>query len=302
MAAFQDLKPRLVSGIALAAAGAAALYFGGAAFALFCAAIAAAMLFELAGIVSPGARRIRRIAVAALGFAGCFVVGTIGICALAGFSSDDLIRPATGAVSLSQYGIWHRAACVSWAEAPGQGILAAAYLALHSLAVAAVCAAILKSGRAAFAAYGWAVLLGASSLALFRTADVPAVALLVICVVVATDTAGYFAGRVLGGPKLAPSISPGKTWSGAAAGWIAAAAVGFLFELTAGISGAVWVSVALSAASQLGDLAESRLKRRASVADSSSLIPGHGGALDRFDGMTTASIAALALLLVGWAR
>ena len=151
-------------------------------------------------------------------------------------------------------------------------------------------------------AYGCAVLLGASSLALLRVSDVPAVALLVISVVVATDTAGYFAGRVLGGPKLAPSISPGKTWSGAVAGWIAAAAVGLLFEFAGGISGAVWASVLLSVASQLGDLAESRLKRRASVADSSSMIPGHGGVLDRFDGMTVASIAALALLLVGWAR
>lgn len=302
MAAFQDLKPRLVSGIALAAAGAAALYFGGAAFVLFCAAIAAAMLFELAGIASPDSRRFRRIAVAALGFASCVAAGTAGVCASAVLFGGDLIGPGTGTESLSRYVVRDSLACVSWAEGPGQGILAAAYLALQSSLVAAVCSAILKSGRAAFGIYGCVVLLGASSLALFRISDVPAVALLVICVVVATDTAGYFAGRALGGPKLAPSISPGKTWSGAAAGWIAAAAVGFLFELTAGISGAVWVSVALSAASQLGDLAESRLKRRASVADSSSLIPGHGGALDRFDGMTMASIAALALLLVGWAR
>lgn len=302
MAAFQDLKPRLVSGIALAAAGAAALHFGGAAFALFCAAIAAAMLFELAGIVSPDAPRFRRIAVATLGFVSCFAAGTAGVCALSGLSGGDLVRRGVGAESLSQYDIWNWAACVSWTEGPGHGIRAAAYLALQSLLAAAICSAILKSGRAAFAAYGCAVLLGASSLALFRASDVPAVALLVISVVVATDTAGYFAGRVLGGPKLAPSISPGKTWSGAAAGWIAAAAVGLLFELMAGISGAVWASVALSAASQLGDLAESRLKRWADVADSSSLIPGHGGVLDRFDGMTTASIAVLALLLAGWAH
>lgn len=302
MAAFHDLKPRLVSGIALAAAGAAALYFGGAAFALFCAAIAAAMLFELAGIVSPDAPRFRRIGVAALGFASCLAAGTIGVCASAGLFGDDLVRRGIGAESLSQYDIRNWAACVSWTEAPGQGIRAATYLVLQSLLAAAVCSAILKSGRAAFAAYGCAVLLGASSLALFRVSDVPAVALLVISVVVATDTAGYFAGRVLGGPKLAPSISPGKTWSGAAAGWVAAAAVGLLFERATGISGTVWASVALSVASQLGDLAESRLKRRADVADSSSLIPGHGGVLDRFDGMTTASLAALALLLVGWAH
>ena len=283
MAAFQDLKPRLVSGIALAAAGAAALSFGGVAFKLFCAAIAAAMLFELAGIVSPDAPRFRRIAVAALGFIGCFAAWTPDVCVFAG-------------------NFLARVACGRWAGGDGQWILAAAGLAPQSLLAAAVCSAILKSGRAAFMAYGCAVLLGASSLALLRVSDVPAVALLVISVVVAADTAGYFAGRVLGGPKLAPSISPGKTWSGAVAGWIAAAAVGLLFELAAVISGAVWVSVALSVASQLGDLAESRLKRRASVTDSSSLIPGHGGALDRFDGMTTASIAALALLLVGWAR
>ena len=302
MAAFHDLKPRLVSGIALAAAGAAALYFGGAAFALFCAAIAAAMLFELAGIVSPDAPRFRRIGVAALGFANCLAAGTIGVCASAGLFGDDLVRRGIGAESLSQYDIRNWAACVSWTEGPGQGILVAAYLALQSLLVVVVCSAILKSGRAAFGVYGCAVLIGSTSLALFRVSDVPAVALLVISVVVATDTAGYFAGRVLGGPKLAPSISPGKTWSGTAAGWVAAAAVGLLFERATGISGTVWASVALSVASQLGDLAESRLKRRADVADSSSLIPGHGGVLDRFDGMTTASLAALALLLVGWAH
>lgn len=302
MAAFQDLKPRLVSGIALAAAGVAALYFGGAAFALFCAAIAAAMLFELAGIVSPGAQRFRHIAVAAFGFASCFAASTVGVCALAGLSDSDLVRPGTGAESLGWYMVRNSFVCVSWTGGPGQGILAAAYLALQSLLVVAVCSAILKSGRAAFGVYGCAVLIGATSLVLFRVSDVPAVALLVISVVVATDTAGYFAGRVLGGPKLAPSISPGKTWSGAAAGWVAAAAVGLLFERATGISGTVWASVALSVASQLGDLAESRLKRRADVADSSSLIPGHGGVLDRFDGMTTASLAALALLLVGWAH
>ena len=284
MTAFQDLKQRLDSGIALAAAGAAALAVGGVAFALFCAAIAAVMLFELAGIVSPDTSRFRRIAVAALGFGGCLVAG-----------------PADGCVFFAD-NFFERFFCDRWAGGDGQWILATAGLAPQSLLAAALCSAILKSGRAAFMAYGCAVLLGASSLALLRVSDVPTVAVLVISAVVATDTAGYFAGRVLGGPKLAPSISPGKTWSGAIAGWIAAAAVGLLFELMAGISGAVWASVALSAASQLGDLAESRLKRWADVADSSSLIPGHGGVLDRFDGMTTASIAALALLLAGWAH
>ncbi|EIE52578.1 phosphatidate cytidylyltransferase [Salipiger aestuarii] len=118
-----------------------------------------------------------------------------------------------------------------------------------------------------------------------------------VCVVVITDVGGYFAGRMIGGPKLWPRVSPKKTWSGAVAGWIGAAIVGLIFAGTthAGV-GLMGISVAISMASQIGDLAESTVKRRAGVKDSSNLLPGHGGLLDRFDGMLG---AALFLLIAG---
>mgnify|MGYP000618778230 CR=1 FL=1 len=115
-------------------------------------------------------------------------------------------------------------------------------------------------------------------------------------VVVATDVAGYFAGKTFGGPKLWPRISPKKTWSGTSAGWIAAALVGAgaapLFDMGFAM---VLASVLVSMASQAGDVAESALKRQTGVKDSSGLIPGHGGLLDRFDGMLGA--AAMFLFL-----
>jgi len=118
-----------------------------------------------------------------------------------------------------------------------------------------------------------------------------------ILVVVSTDIAGYFAGRLIGGPKFWPSLSPKKTWSGTAAGWVAAGLIGALFD--ASVFGPfVLFSVAVSMASQLGDIAESALKRRFEIKDSSNLIPGHGGFLDRFDGMIAASLAIGVLSLV----
>lgn len=111
-----------------------------------------------------------------------------------------------------------------------------------------------------------------------------------VFVVVATDIAGYFAGRLIGGPKFWPSLSPKKTWSGTVAGWIAAGIAGALFG-TAFVGPFVLFSIAVSVASQLGDIAESALKRRFEIKDSSNLIPGHGGFLDRFDGMIAASLA-----------
>lgn len=115
-----------------------------------------------------------------------------------------------------------------------------------------------------------------------------------IGVVVATDVAGYFAGKMIGGPKLWPRVSPKKTWSGSSAGWIAAAVVGAFFSEASGLGvGAIVLSVVMSMASQAGDIAESALKRKTGVKDSSALIPGHGGLFDRFDGMLGAAAAFL---------
>ena len=117
-----------------------------------------------------------------------------------------------------------------------------------------------------------------------------------VAIVVVTDVAGYFAGRIFGGPKFWPKISPKKTWSGTAAGWVGAAMVGAFFAANSGIWGAVLLaSIVLSFCSQMGDIAESAIKRKMEVKDSSNLIPGHGGVLDRFDGMLGASVAFLAI-------
>lgn len=113
-------------------------------------------------------------------------------------------------------------------------------------------------------------------------------------VVIATDVFGYFAGRIFGGPKFWPQVSPKKTWSGTIAGWVSAAVVSLFFI---GIPGVGWeilgIAVAISMASQMGDIAESAMKRKMGVKDSSNLIPGHGGFFDRFDGMLGASVFLL---------
>lgn len=120
----------------------------------------------------------------------------------------------------------------------------------------------------------------------------------VLALVWATDTGGYVAGRGLGGPKLAPRVSPNKTWAGLIGGMVAAAAVGLATSFLApGV--AAWIAVPLSAAlavvEQAGDLFESAVKRRFGVKDSSRLIPGHGGVLDRVDGLLAVSLAVAAL-------
>lgn len=110
-----------------------------------------------------------------------------------------------------------------------------------------------------------------------------------------TDTASYAAGRLIGGPKLAPRISPNKTWSGFVVGALVPALVGIAFAVALKSSSAVWlalVSVALALACQMGDLMESWVKRRFGAKDMSQLIPGHGGLLDRIDGLLVAAVLA----------
>lgn len=127
--------------------------------------------------------------------------------------------------------------------------------------------------------------------------------LFVVLVVWASDIGAYLAGRLLGGPRLAPRISPGKTWSGAVGGLVCAVGVGVAASLLdpGGQSGSrdgLIVSLGLGLASQIGDLLESALKRYVGVKDSGHLIPGHGGLLDRLDGMILAVIVAAALSMM----
>lgn len=120
-----------------------------------------------------------------------------------------------------------------------------------------------------------------------------------ILVVIASDVMGYFAGKSLGGAKFWPAISPKKTWSGTVAGWAGAALVGMIFQSVDGFPDhLILVSVMAAFAGQMGDIAESWLKRRVGVKDSSNLIPGHGGVLDRFDALSGATIFVLALSLI----
>ncbi|NKX45997.1 phosphatidate cytidylyltransferase [Roseicyclus persicicus] len=111
-----------------------------------------------------------------------------------------------------------------------------------------------------------------------------------VLLVAATDILGYFAGRILGGPKFWPRVSPKKTWSGTVAGWVGAALVGWAFMAATG-SGPelIAISVLLSFAGQMGDILESAVKRHAGVKDSSNLLPGHGGVYDRFDALLGAA-------------
>ena len=126
--------------------------------------------------------------------------------------------------------------------------------------------------------------------------------ILILLVVWVTDIGGYFAGRGIGGPKLWPRVSPKKTWAGAVGGFAASLAVaaGFVVigfaevEPPQGLElgPVLLLGASLSIISQLGDLFESAVKRRFGVKDSSQLIPGHGGLLDRLDGFVAAVIAA----------
>jgi len=125
----------------------------------------------------------------------------------------------------------------------------------------------------------------------------------VIAVVIATDTGAYFSGRAIGGPKIAPRISPSKTWAGLAGGMVAAGLVSAsTFVWNTGelvmrpmLFVAFAIGAALAVLAQVGDFFESWLKRKAGVKDSSKLIPGHGGVFDRVDGLLPVAIAAVGL-------
>ncbi|MBD9525242.1 phosphatidate cytidylyltransferase [Paracoccus sp. PAR01] len=120
----------------------------------------------------------------------------------------------------------------------------------------------------------------------------------IVATVVQSDVLGYFVGRKLGGPRFWPSISPKKTWSGTLAGWVGALVLsGILYAFGCAGPGILLIGPLLAIAGQFGDIAESWLKRRVSAKDSSDLIPGHGGVMDRFDAMAGALLLALVLML-----
>ena len=133
----------------------------------------------------------------------------------------------------------------------------------------------------------------------------PAGLIFVVSLVVATDSMGYFVGRTIGGKKFWPSVSPKKTWSGVFGGWLGAALIAFVavFVLRLGLQESLMIvgfAVVLSFASQMGDIAQSAIKRRMGVKDSSNIIPGHGGVLDRFDALLAVGAVLFFLRLVTW--
>jgi phosphatidate cytidylyltransferase len=151
-----------------------------------------------------------------------------------------------------------------------------------------------RGGKMAAALVGWAVLVSAAvSLARLVVLEPNGRALLLfmIVLIVAADVGAYFGGRRLGRNKLAPRVSPGKTWEGFAAGMLAATAVAATGSLFFGGRVVPWLALGVLVAlvSVVGDLTESMFKRRAGLKDSSGLLPGHGGVLDRVDSVTAAA-------------
>lgn len=267
---FSDLGKRFVGGALLALVAGIDIWLGGAFFGL--ALIAIAVL---------GAREFARLTVPDLGTRAIVVIALAPIVAVTAF----------------QYRYWADASTAS-----------AAWPWLLTLVLAA--AVLVMVGGTRDRAWLWCAFgvlyLGLPLLALqwLRETD-DGYGLMhvgwLVAIVVATDTCAYLVGRTFGGPKLAPSISPGKTWSGLLGGVAGAVLVGVLFSAwMPGWSGLplALLAAGLALTAQSGDLFESWLKRRAGRKDSGMLIPGHGGLLDRLDGYMTAT-PVFALLMAG---
>ncbi|WP_194095238.1 phosphatidate cytidylyltransferase [Marivivens aquimaris] len=169
---------------------------------------------------------------------------------------------------------------------------------IFALLAAAIFATI-KRDRVWLSLYAFGVLAACGSIWMLRELSLPYTLWLVL-VVVMSDILGYFVGKSLGGPKFWPAISPKKTWSGTTGGWVGAAAIGWAFSegSTVAVLVLMFTSVFMAFAGQLGDIAESALKRRAGVKDSSALIPGHGGLLDRFDALMAAALVLAAYVVI----
>lgn len=256
---WSDLATRTVSGVTLAVTAFAVTYWGGVAFAIFFGLVALLIYKEWVNIVGEA---------------------PFGIPALLGH----------GAILASLLCIWFGA----WQAALIIPVIASLFLffAKCSYPFARWCG----SGLLYSAFFGIAVL------SLRQDAQYGFEAIIVLFAIVwGTDVAAYFAGKSIGGPKLWPRVSPKKTWSGSLGGLVAGTAFALFVAWMLGVEPTVKLGVMLvllSIASQIGDLAESHMKRLFDVKDSSNLIPGHGGVMDRVDGLVVAVVAAAGLGMV----
>lgn len=264
-----DLPTRFAMGVVMIAVALVAIYVGGWLFRLLVVAAAGVMLLEWADM-----HRVRRL------------WGSVGVVLLA---ANLLVVPEY------LFPVAER----------DEAISAASFDPVWSgFAAALLLATLLGLVSRRFTMFGGFLYVAIPSLALIALNWVWfAIVLWVMVVTWATDIFAYFAGRSIGGPKLAPRVSPNKTWAGlgggivgaAVLGWLVAAwlDMGALFLFAGGLMGLV---------AQAGDLFESWLKRRAGVKDSGTILPGHGGALDRLDGLLPVVIVTLGLLMAGqWA-
>ncbi len=244
---WSDLRPRVLSAIAMMAVGGVALWIGGSLFAALVVVATGVMVWELAQMTALTTGPNQRLSLG-LGVIAAAALG-LALYVPAPWTMLGLVLPSV------------------------LGVLTP------------------RRDKAVFAAYALVIMLCGLSLVVLRNAAGLGVVLWLLAVIVASDVMGYFAGRTLGGPKFWPSISPKKTWSGTAAGWVGAALVGFGFwQAGVGTADLIWFSPIVAFAGQMGDIAESAIKRRAGVKDSSHLIPGHGGLLDRFDALAFGAI------------
>jgi len=263
MAMSSELRTRILSGVAMIAVALAALWFGGLAFWALASLLAVLMMSEWAGMMQ--APRWSHI---------------LAMVLVAGIMAYALQLTITGYPPAFHYPMI------------AQG--------LDLVAVAAILLAV-ASFRARLGVGLLYAALPAMALIFIRQQDGGLLlALWTLAIVWATDIGAYFAGRAIGGPKLAPAISPNKTWAGLIGGMIAALIVGALIAWRAGLPSILYVAGAgLAVAAQAGDLFESWLKRRSGVKDSGCILPGHGGVMDRLDGVVPVSMAVAGAIMAG---
>ena len=264
-----DLKPRVASAIVLIVIAALVTWLGGLVFAAAMVALAAVLYFEWTRMTMLPTQAVSVV----WGAATLFVAGVLIV---VGSIGGALWWTAGSAALLAVAAHFRLLAGLSLTRSKWV-IGGLAY------ALAAACSLIVIRGAEA------------TSLSLSDLSGDRGLMLLafLFLAVWATDILAYFVGRSVGGPKLMPSVSPKKTISGALGGVAGAVLIGLLFGAIPhgfGTAGFVGLAIILSVVSQIGDLFESWIKRRYEVKDSSNLIPGHGGFMDRVDGLVFAAV------------